>query len=98
MDPYSVVASQSWERDDGLRASIYGACPWPCESERSRWRVVNNGWTTFDARSNTVGGGRKPFANREDAQALCDRWNAELAERMAFAASLRAVASEGGAR
>ena len=73
---YDVTKSQVYQRDDGRTASIRGACPWTNETERARWTLVDRGWTIRDLRHGTIGNGQKPFATREEAQALVDRLNA----------------------
>jgi len=73
MSKYEVVASQVWIRDDGARASVYGAQPWTSEAERPRWRVVQEGWTVRNPLTGEVGVGRPPCATRELAEALAER-------------------------
>lgn len=73
MTRYEVIESRVWMRDDGLRASIYGACPWTNDADKQRWQLVTQGWTVCDVRSNTVGLGRAPFKTREEA----DTWVAK---------------------
>jgi len=41
----TVVKSLVYRRDDGLQASIYGACPWQSEAEKARWTLVERGYT-----------------------------------------------------
>lgn len=74
---WEVVESRVWKRDDGAKASIYGACPWASDAEKPRWQVVGQGWTLRNLRSGTVGTGRVPYATREEAQRACDEFNAQ---------------------
>lgn len=67
MTRYEVVESRVWQRDDGAKASIFGAMPWTSEQEKTRWQVVSQGWTVRDNKTNTVGMGRPPFPRQEDA-------------------------------
>lgn len=83
--PFVPIESQVWRRDDGRTASPFGACPWTTESERPRWALVSRGWTTLDTRDGTTGHGHGSLPTREEALARCDRWNAALAERVAYA-------------
>lgn len=72
MSRYEVVTARLWRRDDGRTASVYGAVPWTSLTEKVRWQVVDVGFTIYDARRNTYGIGRVPFATREEAQAWVD--------------------------
>ena len=73
MDRYEVIPSRVYKREDGLKASIYGACPWNSDAEKARWQCVVQGWTVRDNHSNTVGMGRPPFATKEEAEAFVTR-------------------------
>jgi len=66
-----VIESLVWKRDDGLKASIYGACPWQSQAEKARWTLVPQGFT-IQWSDGTVGCGRKPFTTAEDAQRFLD--------------------------
>jgi hypothetical protein len=83
-----VIPSRHHLRDDGLKASVYGACPWLNDNERDRWTVVTNGWTWWDDMTNTVGMGRAPVATQAEAETLASGWNArreaDRAEHVAF--------------
>lgn len=73
---YEVIESKVWERDDGRKASIYGALPWPpgaSEQEQARWKIVSQGWTVRNPLTNEVGVGRPPSPTKELAQALADK-------------------------
>ena len=65
---YEVIEAKLWRRDDGRSASIYGACPWQGQTERSRWTMESTGWTVRDRTLNVVGIGRVPWQNRADAE------------------------------
>lgn len=78
MKRYEVIESRVWVRDDGAKASIYGACPWTSDAEKARWKIITQGWTIHDTQTNTVGIGRKPFATREEAQSWCDAQHARM--------------------
>jgi hypothetical protein len=71
-----VIPSRHHLRDDGLKASVYGACPWLNDNERDRWTIVTNGWTWWDDMTNTVGMGRAPVATQAEAETLASGWNA----------------------
>lgn len=73
---YILIESRRWERDDGMTASIYGACPWSNDADKARWSIVIVGWTLRDTRNNTVGIGRKPWATRAEAEAHAATLNA----------------------
>jgi hypothetical protein len=70
---YKVIESSHWVRDDGRTASTYGACPWPCPSEKTRWRVEPTGWTVKNPLTGEVGMGHAPFSTREQAEAFALR-------------------------
>lgn len=72
MERYQVVESQVWQRDDGAKASIYGACPWTSAADKPRWQIVRNGYTIRDNRLGTVGIGRPPFKTHAEAQGWID--------------------------
>lgn len=40
-----VIESVSWVREDGRRASIYGALPWTSEAEAAKWQKQKDGYT-----------------------------------------------------
>jgi hypothetical protein len=67
---YEVIPSRVWIRDDGARASIYGAVPWVGDAEKARWKIVDQGWTVRNPRTGEVGVGRPPSATKEEAEAL----------------------------
>jgi len=70
MNAYEVIESKVWTRDDGARASIYGAVPWVSEAEKARWSVVSQGWTVRNPRTGQVGVGRPALPTREAAAAF----------------------------
>lgn len=77
---YDVVESRSWKNTKtGATASLYGACPWVRDAEKSDWTLVVNGWTVRNQKSGTVGIGRMPW--KEKSQALA--WLARQAARFA---------------
>ena len=65
---FEVIESKKWVCDDGRTASIYGACPWTSESERSQWRIQVCGYTVRHLKTGTVGIGRKPWPTRQAAE------------------------------
>lgn len=67
---YEVIPCVQWRRDDGMTASVYGACPWQSAAEKDQWQRMQYGWTVRNTRDNTVGIGRLPWASRKDAE----RW------------------------
>ena len=70
---YEVVPSRIYLRDDGAKASIFGAVPWVSEEEKARWQVVQQGWTVYNPNTGQYGVGQPPCATEEQAQALADR-------------------------
>lgn len=70
---YQPVPYRYWLRDDGRRASIWGAAPWTSAAERPRWTLTDGGWTIRDNHTNTEGLGRPPFATEQEAAAHCAR-------------------------
>lgn len=73
---YEVIPSRVWQRNDGARASIYGALPWVHPAEEKRWRMIEVGWTVLNPLTNEVGMGRPAFETREQAQAFADQLGA----------------------
>lgn len=70
-----VIEARQWRGQMGRTASVYGANPWTCESDRKLWALARVGWT-WECSDGTVGLGRAPVATREEAQAIMDRVNA----------------------
>ena len=73
---YEVIEHKIWLRDDGAKASIYGALPWPpgaSEREKARWKIVAQGWTVRNPQTGEVGVGRPASSTKEAAQALADK-------------------------
>ncbi len=83
-NPFSVVESVIWQRDDGRTASTAGACPWTSDAERARWTRRSVGWTTYDSSDGTTGHGHQSLPTRDEAQVRADRWNARIAESAAL--------------
>lgn len=76
---YEVIESKAWIHAlTGQTASIYGASPWFYMADRPNWSIVSRGWTVRDNVNNTVGIGRVPWANRDEAQAWADEENERL--------------------
>ena len=76
---YEVIESKVWRHAiTGRTASIYGASPWFYIADRPNWSIVSRGWTVRDNVNNTVGIGRPPWANRDEAQAWADAENERL--------------------
>lgn len=67
---YQVIESKAWYKAGNPSVSIYGANP-----IGEGWTVKARGWTIRDNWTGTVGLGRKPFATREEAQAVAERLN-----------------------
>ncbi len=64
---YSVVEARRWVHADGRTASFYGSLPY--WGENDGWAVAIVGYTVYNAKSNTYGCGRPPFATASEAQA-----------------------------
>lgn len=80
---YEVEESKVWKnKATGATASPYGAVPWTSDRDKANWSLVSQGWTTRDNKSNTVGTGRKPFADKQEAQTLVDKLNSEYQQRV----------------
>ena len=77
-----IIESRTWRRDDGATASTYGACPWPCESERSRWSINTDGWT-LEMSDGTIGFGRPAFATFPEAVAAANEINSRRCQAYA---------------
>ena len=77
---YEVVPSRRWIHTSGATASVYGACPWTSEADRSNWQTQDVGFTVYNRVSGTYGIGRMPWPTREAAQMWADSENARLAE------------------
>jgi len=68
MNQFEVIEYKLWLRDDGAKASLYGACPWSSQAEKARWRVVSAGWTVRNPVTGEVGACRPPFATKALAE------------------------------
>lgn len=68
MKRYEVIEHCVWLRDDGRRASIYGACPWTSDADKLRWVIFSDGYTVRDNVSNTVGLGHVPWKTKVEAE------------------------------
>lgn len=77
---YTPIASYIWKRDDGMKASIYGACPWTSAAEEPRWKMVMTGWTVRDMKTGTVGIGKIPWDTKADAEAWIDEYESRMKE------------------
>jgi len=64
---YQIVDAKRWVHVDGRTASIYGACPYVSDTDKSNWSIETVGYTIRDNKTNTVGMGRKPFTSMYDA-------------------------------
>jgi len=69
---FEVCAYQFWQHETGQTASIHGAVPWTSALDKSRWKVVEKGFTLYNPNTNQYGIGRKPFDTRQEAQAYAD--------------------------
>ena len=68
---YEAIESRRYvQAGTGRTASIYGAMP-----HGDGWTIEACGWTVRDNVRGTVGIGRKPWDNKADAQAWCDKFN-----------------------
>ena len=74
-----VIPHRFWEHTSGLKASLFGACPWTNAADKENWQVIERGWTWRDNRNGTIGLGRIPAKTREEAQELADKINAKYA-------------------
>lgn len=70
-----IIESRVWNnKQTGMRASIYGACPWTQESDKPNWEMIVVGFTwTLD--NGTVGLGRVPAQTREEAEKVMVEFN-----------------------
>jgi len=72
----TVIPATRWVHTSGRTASIYGACPWTHDADRSDWKRETVGFTheCVDHRGSvTIGFGRPPVATEIEAQAVADR-------------------------
>ena len=65
---FEVIESKRWVCDDGRTASIYGACPYTSDAERSQWRIEVVGYTVRHQKTGTVGIGRQPWLTLQAAE------------------------------
>lgn len=73
---YQVVQSKHWKNmKTGQTASIYGACPWTSDMDKTNWACEPVGWTWEDTKNGTVGIGRRPVASREEAEEVAKKLN-----------------------
>lgn len=56
---YEKVVKKWWERDDGLKASIFSSCPWTSPMEEERWEIKTNGYSIKDNEKGKIYG--KPY-------------------------------------
>ena len=72
---YEIIQSKQWQCTDGRTASIYGACPYVSDAEKSSWKIATVGYTVRNMKTGAVGIGRKPFATFDEAaqwlEAVC---------------------------
>jgi hypothetical protein len=73
---YEVIESRRYVRDDGAKASIYGACPWQSAAEEARWKIETVGYTVRNPYTGQVGIGRAPWKTSEEAQAFANQFPA----------------------
>ena len=75
MKRYEIIEAKRWVHVSGATASIYGACPYVSDSDKSNWSIQTVGWTIRDNKTNTVGMGRKPFDSMYDASMVLHNLN-----------------------
>ena len=74
MNIYEVIESKSWVHPEkNYKVSIYG-----CPPVGDGWEVKVCGYTVYNIERGTVGIGRIPWVNREDAQKWVDGEHARL--------------------
>lgn len=73
-----VIESRRWKGPNGRTASLYGACPWTSDAEKSQWTLETVGWT-WRMSNGTIGLGRVPAKTYEEAVAIMDAVNARHA-------------------
>lgn len=87
MKRFDVIEKKVWLRDDGKRASVFGAVPWTTQAEKDRWAMVSDGWTIRDNLLGTVGGyattDKTPRPDFDTVKALAD--NLEIVSKRASA-------------
>lgn len=76
-DRFSVFPSRHWVHTSGRTASLFGAVPYVRDAESEGWSIKDAGFTIYDSLNNTYGCGRPPFKTAQEAQALCDKFNAQ---------------------
>jgi hypothetical protein len=83
MTRYEVIESKLWRSSEGRTVSIYGALPWYSEAQKTAegWYLSVEGYTVRDLSTGTVGIGRRPWNDRETAQAWVDSYNPLTCQR-----------------
>lgn len=72
---FEVIQARHWKNVvTGATASVYGACPWILDTDKPQWRVIDEGFTVRDNKTNTVGMGRKPFDTKAEAEEFMSKW------------------------
>jgi len=70
-----VIESRRWRnKQTGLTASIYGACPWHSANDKNQWAVETVGYT-WRLDCGAVGLGRAPVKTMQEAIEVMDTFN-----------------------
>ena len=73
---FTPVPYRCWRHTSGRAVSIHGAVPYVRDAESEGWRIEERGFTIYDSFFGTYGCSRPPSPTLEEAQALCDKFNA----------------------
>ena len=72
MSRYEVTDKKWWERDDGLKASIFSSCPWTSKEEEIRWSKKSKGYSIKDNENGKIYGNTYPpyYYTKEEAESI----------------------------
>jgi len=73
---YEIIPYRVWVRDDGRKASIYGAVPWTSQADKARWEMREYGFTVRNPVTGEVGACRPPFTTMEEAEMYVSKYDA----------------------
>jgi len=70
----NVIPARHWVNSKtGVKASIYGACPWTSAADKANWEKVTTGytWERIDSDGSvTIGLCRTPAATKTEAEEI----------------------------
>lgn len=64
---YEIIPHKFYLRErDGLKVSIYGACPWGSDAEKKEWQTVTDGFSIRDRKQGITLNGGKTMQEAEE--------------------------------